>query len=84
MFKKASLYFLFIIVISIGIYSATKNKYVIISSECVGCTDCQKICVPDAIEIYNGKAIINPSKCIGCKICIYVCSYNAVRIEGFK
>ena len=83
MVKKVSLYFLFILILSAGIYSAAKNKYVIIKSECVGCTDCQKVCVPDAITIYNGKAVINPHKCIGCKVCIYVCSFDAVREEGF-
>jgi MinD superfamily P-loop ATPase len=84
MLKKVSLYFLLIIIISAGIYSAGKNKYVIIASECVGCTDCQKVCIPDAIKLYNGKAVIDPHKCTGCKVCIYVCSYSAVRIEGFK
>ncbi len=70
--------------LSFGLYSATKPKFSIVTSQCVGCTECSLVCPPKAISFFKGKAIIDANKCIGCKACVYICSFDAVRQKGVK
>ncbi|MBE3102262.1 MAG: electron transfer flavoprotein subunit alpha [Firmicutes bacterium] len=50
---------------------------------CTGCSLCKKVCLYDAIEIVDGKAVINEN-CIFCGACIEVCKLNSIEITGLK
>jgi len=50
---------------------------------CTGCNLCKKVCLYDAIEIVDGKAVINEN-CIFCGACIVVCKLNSIEITGLK
>ena len=50
---------------------------------CTGCNLCKKVCLYDAIEIVDGKAVINEN-CIFCGACIEVCKLNSIEITGPK
>jgi electron transfer flavoprotein alpha subunit len=50
---------------------------------CTGCNLCKKVCLYDAIEIVDGKAVINEN-CIFCGACIEVCKLNSIEITGLK
>lgn len=71
---------IFVILLTLGIYSASQKKCDVLSYKCVGCGDCVKLCPKDAIELKRGKAVIDPDMCIGCRQCLYVCSFNAIRV----
>ena len=63
-----------------GIYSASRRKATVITGNCVGCSDCVRICPKDAVAIVKGKAVIDIDLCNGCGLCYPICSYNAIRI----
>lgn len=48
---------------------------------CTGCSLCRKVCLYDAIEIVDGKAVINEN-CVFCGACIEVCRFNSIEISG--
>lgn len=48
---------------------------------CNGCSLCKKVCLYDAIEIVDGKAIVNEN-CVFCGACIEVCKLNSIEITG--
>jgi len=48
---------------------------------CNGCSLCRKVCLYDAIEIVDGKAIVNEN-CVFCGACIEVCKLNSIEITG--
>lgn len=50
---------------------------------CTGCNLCKKVCLYDAIEIVDGKAVINEN-CVFCGACIEVCKLNSIEITGLK
>ena len=50
---------------------------------CTGCSLCKKVCLYDAIEIVDGKAVINEN-CIFCGACIEVCKLNSIEITDLK
>lgn len=50
---------------------------------CTGCSLCKKVCLYDAIEIVDGKAVINEN-CVFCGACIEVCKLNSIEITGLK
>ncbi len=46
---------------------------------CIKCTECKKICPPQAISIEKGKTPkVNKNKCIRCWCCSEVCPVNAI------
>ncbi len=47
------------------------------SENCVGCTNCLRVCPTEAIRIKNGTAIIKDLKCIDCGECIKHCPHLA-------
>ncbi len=75
---------LMIILLAVSIYGVAGKQVAVISSQCVGCGDCTKVCIKDAVVIVRGKALINTDKCNGCGLCISICSYNAIRYGGEK
>ena len=71
--------FTLVLFLSIGIYSASKKKFEVLSYKCVGCADCIDVCPKDAITLKRGKAVIDPQECNGCSQCVYICSFFALR-----
>src|SRR4030042_3047321 len=50
---------------------------------CTGCSLCKKVCLYDAIEIIDGKAVINEN-CVFCGACIEACKFGSIEIVGLK
>ena len=50
---------------------------------CTGCNLCKKVCLYDAVEIVDGKAVINEN-CVFCGACIEVCKLDSIEITGLK
>ena len=75
---------LMIVLLVFSIYGISRKQVVVISTQCVGCGDCTKVCTKDAVVIVRGKALINTDKCNGCGLCISICSYKAIRYGGEK
>src|SRR4030066_945628 len=48
---------------------------------CTGCSLCKKVCLYDAIEIIDGKAVINEN-CVFCGACIETCKFKSIEIVG--
>lgn len=48
---------------------------------CTGCGLCKKVCLYDAIEIVDGKAVINEN-CVFCGACIEACKFKSIEIVG--
>lgn len=75
--------FIIILLVTVGfVLGAKRLAPFVYPPDCVGCTDCVKICpVKDqkALTMVNGKAIVDPEFCISCGACVYVCGFNAVR-----
>ncbi len=63
-----------------GIYSASSRKAAVVTGNCVGCSDCVRICPKDAAVMTKGKVVIDLELCNGCGLCYSICSYNAIRI----
>ena len=52
-------------------------------STCTGCGLCKNVCMYDAIEIINAKAVINDN-CVFCGACIDACKFKSIEITGFQ
>lgn len=50
-------------------------------SECVGCSECYKICPAKAITMVNNKPEIDTSKCIRCFCCQEFCPKGALKVH---
>lgn len=50
-------------------------------STCTGCSLCRNLCMYDAIEIINKKAVINDN-CVFCGACIDACKFKSIEITG--
>ncbi len=48
---------------------------------CTGCERCRPYCLPQAIELREGKAYIVGEKCTGCGECIPSCPTGAIRVK---
>ncbi len=48
---------------------------------CTGCQRCLSYCLPEAIEMVEGKAFIVEERCTGCGECIPVCPTQAVKVR---
>jgi len=51
----------------------------LVSEQCVGCSQCSFVCKRDAIEV-EGKARIIPDLCNECKRCIIYCPLDAIKV----
>jgi len=49
--------------------------------KCVGCGECFKVCIYDALRMENGKAEIIENNCAGCGRCERVCPNGAISIK---
>lgn len=58
------------------IYSGPKSC----SYGCLGCGDCAKVCISDAICITNGVAKVNTSRCVGCGLCANECPKKIISM----
>ncbi len=47
---------------------------------CLGCGDCAKVCVSDAICMTDGVARINTSRCVGCGMCAKECPKGIISM----
>ena len=50
---------------------------------CTGCGLCKKVCLYDAIEIVDGRAVINEN-CVFCGACIDACKFKSIEIVGLS
>lgn len=51
----------------------------VLTSKCIACDLCEKLCPVDAITIVGGTARIDSAKCSGCGLCVSVCPVDALR-----
>lgn len=61
-------------------YFVTDKNYTV-SSDCISCEICVKMCPVNNIVIIDGKASFN-NKCIACYSCIHHCPKKAINIKG--
>ena len=47
---------------------------------CLGCGDCAKVCVSDAICVTDGVARINTARCVGCGMCVKECPKGIISM----
>ena len=47
---------------------------------CIGCGDCAKVCVSNAINIINGVAVVDTSLCVGCGVCASHCPKKLISM----
>lgn len=47
---------------------------------CLGCGDCAKVCVSEAICVSNGIARVDTSRCVGCGLCVKTCPKNIISM----
>ena len=57
------------------------KKHPAITTNCVACGDCLRICPKEAISIKDKIAQINYAKCIKCFCCHEVCTHNAITLD---
>lgn len=57
-------------------------RYPVITSRCVGCGDCERICPQKTIAMRDGKAVIDPAQCIKCYCCHEFCPARAIDFGG--
>lgn len=58
------------------VYGGTKSC----NYGCIGCGDCAKVCVSQAICVENGIARVNTSRCVGCGLCTKECPKNIISM----
>ena len=47
---------------------------------CIGCGDCEKVCIADAIKVKNGVAVVDPGICVGCGLCAKECPKHIISM----
>jgi Fe-S-cluster-containing hydrogenase component 2 len=58
------------------------RKAKIITEKCVGCSQCVKSCIQNAIACVAGEMVsLDKSKCLGCGKCESACSQNAITFS---
>lgn len=64
--------------------SKPPNKSPIITEQCIGCGDCEKICPKGAVRVADELANFDYSKCIRCYCCHEICPENAIKLGTVK
>ena len=52
-----------------------------VNDSCIGCGICMRVCMHNAIEIVDGKAVIGEA-CVFCGACVRVCKLKSIEIIG--
>ena len=47
---------------------------------CIGCGDCAKVCISNAIRLVNGIAKVDTSLCVGCGLCAKECPKKVISM----
>ncbi len=47
---------------------------------CLGCGDCAKVCISNAIKVINGVAVVDTSLCVGCGMCAKKCPKKIISM----
>lgn len=55
-----------------------------VRDNCIGCGQCVKPCVQEAITMVDGRAVVNEDYCIGCGICKAHCKKDAIKIQQVR
>lgn len=58
------------------IYGGSKSC----SFGCLGCGDCAKVCIAQAISVVNGVARVDTSRCVGCGLCAKECPKKIISM----
>lgn len=61
--------------------SGKKAAKMTVTSDCVGCGQCAKLCPRGNISVVNGRASIG-TNCIGCLSCLQYCPKQAINMGG--
>ncbi|WXG39490.1 MAG: glycyl-radical enzyme activating protein [Candidatus Freyarchaeum deiterrae] len=61
-----------------------QQEVFVFEKKCIGCGDCIKACLENAIRVEGKTPIIDRSKCTSCGKCTEVCIPKAVEIVGKK
>lgn len=60
---------------------ALSKRLASVSSDCVACGSCIKVCPREAISVPNGViALVDTEKCIGCGKCAAICPAAIITI----
>ncbi len=54
---------------------------VMVTSECVGCYQCQDTCPVDALTMGPLWMEVNDEVCVGCGVCVDACPVEAIKKE---
>lgn len=60
-----------------------QHKIIVAEEKCIGCKLCAKDCLPNNLEIRDGKAKVLGEHCLMCGHCVAVCPNEAISITGF-
>jgi uncharacterized protein (DUF362 family) len=60
------------------------KKSPIVTENCIGCGNCERICPKTAITMENEVALLDYLKCIRCFCCHEVCPENAIKLGTVK
>jgi len=60
------------------------KKSPVITDQCTGCGECERICPKGAVEVKGRAAALNYAKCIRCFCCHEVCPEDAIVLRSKK
>ncbi|MGI6031369.1 MAG: 4Fe-4S dicluster domain-containing protein [Eubacteriales bacterium] len=58
------------------------KKLAEVSSQCVACGCCVKVCPRQAIEVWKGiRARVDAQRCVGCGLCARECPASVITLR---